>query len=68
MTAKEILESQVWKDTVTQMRGDLMGEFERVSPDDSDELRNVAYKLWTLNSVLWSLQRGLEKTINLKGK
>ena len=68
MTAKEILESQVWKDTVTQMRGDLMGEFERVPPDDSDELRNVAYKLWTLNSVLWSLQRGLEKTINLKGK
>ena len=68
MTAKEILESQVWKDTVTQMRGDLMGEFERVSPDDDDELRNVSYKLWALNSVLWSLQRGLEKTINLKGK
>ena len=68
MTAKEILESQVWKDTVTQMRGDLMGEFERVSPDDADELRNVSYKLWALNSVLWSLQRGLEKTINLTGK
>ncbi len=66
-TAEDILQSQVWKDTITQLRKDMDISFHNADPADLEGLQDIAYQAKALSIVVRAIEDLIpQQSINLR--
>jgi hypothetical protein len=56
MTAQDILDSTIWKETLERTHDNLIARFELLDPCDSENLGAIAYKLRALADIAQALE------------
>jgi hypothetical protein len=65
--AEDILESDLWKTSLANVKSRILGHLEACDPSDTETLRSIVYKLWALNTITGELERELNlPSINRK--
>ena len=59
MTGRDIVESEVWKDTMARLEKNIFEDFKRTQPNDSDRLEMQSYRMKMLKELQIELQRNL---------
>jgi hypothetical protein len=59
MTAQDILDSPIWREVVDSVDNALIEEFRLASPADTDDVRDIAYRLGALSDIASELEDAL---------
>lgn len=68
ITAQDIIESQVWQETVRTLETELWEEFQQVPPDHQAGLQGISLRLWALREVMLELERVAKSGAERRGK